>query len=427
MPSHLNLQRSIFILSLGLCTEMNNEIKYTVVIPSRNRQTYCISAIKSIILAKRQDIEVIVLDNSDNTKLLPKLIKKNSLDKKVTLIQSENKCLSMADNWERALDFISGKWVMFIGDDDGCTQCTFDAFDHLTSNFNFFAFRWPVFYYKWPCFPGFEKGRLKLPLSVGTLEYYNSSKVLQRSSSWEGAKRWPSIGPSVYHGLVNAEIVKEGRDKHGRYFIGHTVDYASGIINAMLLDGYMKYSFPLTIIGASGYSNTAALTCSQLKSKGNSQVEECKNLMPVFDNTLKNTQLSTPYVAYDFKVLFDKLGLDFKLTSEQFFESCITDLRGVRSQTIFETEKARLIAYAKKIGLGHERLRSKTYHRYYTPLGPQEKNSVRYLTVDASSLGYDGIDCIYHILPKIYTEYSWVKQNELAVLKNAVPSKKLSA
>lgn len=406
---------------------MKREIKYTLVIPSRNRQTYCISAIKSIMLANRQDVEVIVLDNSVNTKLLPKLIKANGFDTKVTLVHSENKCLSMADNWERALDFISGKWVMFIGDDDGCTQCTFDAFDQLTSNFKFLAFRWPVFYYKWPCFPGFDRGRLKLPLTVGTLNYYNSINVLQRSSSWEGAKRWPSIGPSVYHGLVNAEIIRQGRDKYGKYFIGESVDYASGILNATLLDGYMEYSFPLTVIGASGYSNTAALTGTQLKSNGKSQFEECIDLIPVFDKALKNTKLSTPYVAYDFKVLFDKLGLDFKLTSEQFFESCISDLNGVRSQLIFESEKARLIAYAKKIGLNHEHLLLKTYQRFNAPLGPQGRDDMRYLTVDASSLGYDGIERIYDILPKIYTEYSWVKRNELAVFKNAAPGKKLSA
>ena len=409
---------------------MDRDIKYTVVIPSRNRQAYCISAIKSIIRANRQDIEVIVLDNSENTKLLPKLIKTNGFDKldtQVTLVQSQNKCLSRADNWERALDFICGKWVLFIGDDDGCTQCTFDAFDHLTSYFKFLAFRWPVFYYKWPCFPGFDKGRLKLPLTVGTLNYYKSSSVLQRSSSWEGAKRWPMIGPSVYHGLVNTEIIRQGRDKYGKYFIGESVDYASGILNATLLDGYMEYSFPLTVIGACGYSNTAALTCTQLKSNGKSQAEECIDLMPVFDETLKNTQLSVPYVAYDFKVLFDQLGLDFKLTVDQFFECCINDLNGVRSQAIFESEKARLIMYAKKIGLNHHHLLSKTYKRYNAPLGPQGKDSSRYLTVDTSSLGYDGIERIYDILPKIYTEYSWVKKNELAVFKNAMLNEKLSA
>ena len=50
-----------------------------------------------------------------------------------------------------------------------------------------------------------------------------------------------------------------------------------------------------------------------------------------------------------------------------------------------------------------------------------------YLPVDASSLGYHGIERICETLPKIYTEYNWVKQNELAVFKNALFSEKLSA
>jgi len=406
---------------------MSRDFKYTVVIPSRDRQTYCISAIKSVMLAKREDVEVIVLDNSLNAKLLPKLIKANGLVEKVTLVRSENERLTMAENWERAIDLISGKWVLFLGDDDGCTQFTFDAFDFLTSTFKFLAFRWPLFYYKWPCFPSFESGRLKLPLSTGNLNFYNSSDVLQASSSWKGAKRWPSIGPSVYHGLVNTEVIRQGRDKYGKYFIGEAVDYASGILNATLLDSYMRYSFPLTIMGASGYSNTAALTGNELKINGKSQLEEFAHLAPVFDKALKNTKLSAPYVAYDFKALFAKLGLEFKLTPKQFFESCISDLSGVRNQVIFESEKVRLLAYAKKIGVHHEHLLSRTYQKFDAPLGPTGKDSKHYLTVDASSLGYDGIERISVLLPKIYTEYSWIKQNQLAVFENALLSKKLSA
>lgn len=406
---------------------MSRDFKYTVVIPSRDRQTYCISAIKSVMLAKREDVEVIVLDNSLNAKLLPKLIKANGLVEKVTLVRSENERLTMAENWERAIDLISGKWVLFLGDDDGCTQFTFDAFDFLTSTFKFSAFRWPLFYYKWPCFPSSNRGRLKLPLSIGKLNIFNSSDVLQASSSWKGDRRWPAIGPSVYHGLVNAEIIRQGRDKYGKHFIGEAVDYASGILNATLLDGYMRYSFPLTIMGASGYSHTAALTGDQLKINGKSQLEEFVYSAPVFDKALENTKLSTPYVAYDFKALFGKLGLDFELTVEQFFESCIVDLSGVRNQAIFESEKVRLSAYAKELGLDQERLLSRTYQRFDTPLGPTGKGSKHYLTVDALSLGYGSIERISELLPKMYAEYSWIKQNELAMFENAIISKKLSA
>jgi len=64
---------------------MSKDFKYTVVIPSRNRQTYCISAIKSVMLAKREDVEIIVLDNSFDPELLPTLIKADGLVEKVTL------------------------------------------------------------------------------------------------------------------------------------------------------------------------------------------------------------------------------------------------------------------------------------------------------------------------------------------------------
>ena len=406
---------------------MSKDFKYTVVIPSRNRQTYCISAIKSVMLAKREDVEIIVLDNSFDPELLPTLIKADGLVEKVTLVRSADTHLSMAENWERAVDLISGEWVLFLGDDDGCTLFTFDAFDFLTSTFKFLAFRWPLFFYKWPCFPSSERGRLKLPLSNGALKFYNSSDVIQASSSWKGAKRWPAIGPSVYHGLVNTEVIRQGRDKYGEYFIGDSVDYASGILNATLLDSYMRYSFPLTIMGASGYSNTAGLSSKALKINGKSQAEEFLSIAPVFDRALEGTKLSVPYIAYDFKAFFGKLGLAFELTSKQFFENCMYDLSGVRDQAIFESEKHRLLAYAKKIGLDYEHLLSRTYQDFDKPLGPHGKGIKHYLTVDASSLGYDGIERVCEILPKIYTEYSWFKQKELEMFANAVQREKLSA
>ena len=402
-------------------------MKYTVVIPSRNRQAYCVSAIKSIIQAKRIDVEVIVLDNSVDKDLLPSLIKTENFGKKVRLIQSEKQCLSMTDNWERAIDFISGKWVMYLGDDDGCTQFTFDAFDFLISTFNFLAFRWPLFTYKWPCFPGSDRGNLKLPLTVRELNFFNSIDVLQEQSSWRGAFRWPSIGPSVYHGLVSTEIIRQGRNKYGKHFIGDSPDYGSGILNTTLLDGYMRYSFPLTIMGASGYSNSAGLTGNELKQSGKSQTEEWMHLKPVFDQILKGTKLAVPFVAHDFKVVFDKLGLDFKLTPKQFLDSCINDLDGLRSRNLFESEKVRLLAYAKKLGLNYEQLLSKTYQRFDTSLGPQGKGRRHYLTVNASSLGYEGIESISELLPKIYTDYNWHKKNETEVLKNAMLREKLSA
>ena len=101
-------------------------IKYSIIIPTRNRAEYLPYAIKSVINSPRLDIELIVSNNhsTDETReILTKII-----DHRVKIIAPEIS-LSMAGHYEFAISHAKGEWITILGDDDAVMPHIFDSLD----------------------------------------------------------------------------------------------------------------------------------------------------------------------------------------------------------------------------------------------------------------------------------------------------------
>jgi GT2 family glycosyltransferase len=75
----------------------------TICIPTRNRQSYCIEALKAIAEAPETDFEVIVADNSDDPAILDDFFRTQLKDDRFRLLPPQQTVLSMVDNWERTM------------------------------------------------------------------------------------------------------------------------------------------------------------------------------------------------------------------------------------------------------------------------------------------------------------------------------------
>ena len=93
----------------------NNERKFTIIIPTRERADILIHAIASALAQDYSNLEVLVSDNasSDDTE---ELVSKFD-DARVRYINT-GKRVSMSHNWEFALDHVTEGWVTVLGDDD---------------------------------------------------------------------------------------------------------------------------------------------------------------------------------------------------------------------------------------------------------------------------------------------------------------------
>ena len=100
--------------------------KLSIVIPTRNKSQELVTAVESaLMLADRVTTEIIVVSNGESLEADIAGLSSQIIDK-VRIVRSPIR-LSLTQNWKFGLDFASGEWVHFLGDDDFIT---------LSPNFN---------------------------------------------------------------------------------------------------------------------------------------------------------------------------------------------------------------------------------------------------------------------------------------------------
>src|SRR5438309_3777499 len=90
-------------------------MKFSLLIPTRNRLDYLRFAVDSVLRQGNDDWELIISDN-DSTSDVRGYI--DSLaDSRIHYSRTEN-FISVTDNWNRALEKATGDYVIMLGDDD---------------------------------------------------------------------------------------------------------------------------------------------------------------------------------------------------------------------------------------------------------------------------------------------------------------------
>lgn len=365
--------------------------KYTVVIPSRNRQKYCVEAAQTVLLSERDDIQLIVCDNSDDPAVLPHLINQAGIADKVLLLPSADRVLPMKENWERALDHFAGEWITYIGDDDGFFRESFEILDYLTDNYISRAFTWRPTYYKWPCFPEVDHGVLTVNYGETGMSCAPSRTYLENHMNWVTNDKWPNAGPSIYHGLIHRSLVEITRKLYGRYFLNYVVDYSSAITNATFIEHFLQYHWGVTIMGACGNSNTAGLTASGEAAKKVTEFAAENPELRVMFEEFQTSKLHVPWVASGYSLLLEELGLPFSITPQKFFNSCLFELERVRNHDIFYSEKRRLQGFAERFDLTQNvaRLRDAELTQAVCPVGAALNPTRFYFKTEA--FGWTGV------------------------------------
>lgn len=363
--------------------------KYTVVIPSRNRQKYCVEAVQSILLAERADVQIIVCDNSDDRELLPRLLEDADVIGDVTLLKAEPTLLPMRDNWERAIAHVEGEWLSYIGDDDGFNRDGFDMLDWFTNNFNMKVFTWRPTYYKWPCFPEADRGVLNVHMDKIAVGVGDTKQILSNHANWVAPDKWPNAGPSVYHCCAHMSLVERSIATYGRYFLNFVVDYSSAISNCTLIDAFMQYSGPVTIMGACGNSNTAGLTGNgEAAKKIDEFFVENPGLRATYEE-FEDSKLHVPVVVAGYSQIFDQLGIPFAITPEKFAKSFRNELARIRKPETFAAEKERLTRFMRRHGVVGVDLDNLTFHESQRPIGVRT-DPLR-LHLDTTAFGWTGV------------------------------------
>lgn len=226
-------------------------IKLTVMIPTRERCETLHHTLATCVGQEYPNFEIIVSDNAstDDTRAVVAAFD----DPRIRYIETGRR-LSMAGNFEFALNHSTGDYLMFLGDDDGLLPGALQRVADLVHETGQQAIISSQALYYWPNALD-ERTRHRLVFSArGGYEIRAAHEMIRRVLNFQVS--YTEL-PGLYVGFVSRRIVESARDR-GTYFHSVTPDAYSGFVNAAVLDSYAYVHTPFSLAGISGRSNGAA-------------------------------------------------------------------------------------------------------------------------------------------------------------------------
>lgn len=227
----------------------------SVAIATKNREKYCIEAIKSILAYKNSEIEIAVADNSatDEVKKFVETI--NSPAIKYTYHGEDN--ISSIDNFNQAMDLTTGDYVILIGDDDSILPKIVEIahwakennIDSICSK-DYLTYYWPNALDQYP------NGLMISPASSGKVTEVEFRKHLNAllENGLQLYLLYPL--PKTYHGLVKRSLMVEIKDRVGHFYGGLSPDIYSSIAVSCVAKNHYVIDEPLSIAGVCAKSTT---------------------------------------------------------------------------------------------------------------------------------------------------------------------------
>jgi glycosyltransferase involved in cell wall biosynthesis len=264
--------------------------RYSLIIPTRNRQATAIAAIQSAIQCRYPYLQIVVSDNSDDDSLRIMLSEKDWLSK-VEYLKTET-VLSMRDNWERAVEFSDGDYISIIGDDDAVLPDAFLRANIVFSNHDVEILHSSYGIYKWPDYPYHGmRNFLELPLDDELLIVKNPKQILIDALQYQ---KIIGTGPGIYYGFVKKEFLQKLKEQRGRYFVDHMPDFDSGYATLMYSQSYIHSNRIMFISGHSARSNSGAMRFSTnaVINLANFVKESKTGMSEMFDTCLRKLHTS---------------------------------------------------------------------------------------------------------------------------------------
>jgi hypothetical protein len=302
-----------------------SSIKFSVVIPTRDRAETLRHALRTCLSQKIDAYEVIVSDNhsSPATRAVVDAIG----SEKVRYVRTPAP-LAMSSSWEFAVSHARGEYVLLIGDDDGLLPHSLLTLDKLTQEKAAPVIRWEPAYYTWPTFALADQANyLRVPMGRGLREV----SAIETIRAVIGFRTVYTALPMFYNAAIHRSIIDTLRQRTGRVFPHPVPDVYSGFAVAAVAGRYLSTDLPMSVAGQSGASNGVAV----LFNRGQTRIDqEFRDLnaqeglhsdpripdLPVFPHV----PVADSFAAAK-RMLFPEASVS--MDRKQFIQGCVDNLR----------------------------------------------------------------------------------------------------
>lgn len=228
----------------------------TVVITTKNRKETLFYSVKTVLDIDWDDMELIIQDCSDNDEA-EELIKSSYSDSRLKYCRSP-KGVSMTENWNLAMENVSGKYLTIIGDDDGVLPTIKDITIWANDNNIELVSESNTPRYYWPNFPVNSKKStfFRNNIATGAIVSLDTEESLKTVSYDRGSSDWTL--PRVYYGITKFSILERIKKKTGAFFLTYNPDFYSAYSILIYSKEHYKINFSFAVAGGSASSNSAS-------------------------------------------------------------------------------------------------------------------------------------------------------------------------
>lgn len=227
----------------------------SIVIPTKGRYE-CLMDLMSYILSwKEENFELLIQDNNEDNSPFINFIKKFDGDRRLNYFH-EPKVISIIENSERAVQNSSGKYVCYIGDDDGVISQIIDIATWMEQN-GVDSFNCAHGSYLWGDFRMYNRSKKRS--LAGLLTYKKSARysLIQLDPVHEvnvilqsGANTMARV-TRVYQGILSRQLLDKVKASTGSYFPGPVPDMTNAVASAFLAEKHVFMEYPIIIAGGS--------------------------------------------------------------------------------------------------------------------------------------------------------------------------------
>lgn len=233
----------------------------SIVIASKNRVPYAISAIQSILEIADPRLELVIQDNSDSRDL--ELFTQNEIRDVRLRYRYTPPPFSSIDNFNAAVELATGDYVCVIGDDDGVNPEILEAAAWAKSeDLDSLAIRhrasylWAGTIVPATLFTKPTGGSLTVSSFQGSIRDTDLEAEMRKLVRNGGVYYLNFDLPKLYHGLVHRRCLETVHARSGAYFGGLSPDIFASLAIACVAKRVAVTDYPLTIPGACRVSSS---------------------------------------------------------------------------------------------------------------------------------------------------------------------------
>ncbi len=221
-------------------------MRISLAIPTRERAVYLRPCLAACVSIRDPDLEIIVSDNAsgDDTRA----VVESFGDPRIRYVNTGRR-VSQRENFENALRFATGDYVMIIGDDDGVLPGQWPLLRAILARDKPDALSWPAVFYQWPS-PHKRAGggllRLRRELVLGD-PFWRETETHKRSLCALERSR-EDLSPKLYHGMVARPVLERLRTRTGDILMSGQVDAYFAAAALAVMDRYLYVRHPFTIL-----------------------------------------------------------------------------------------------------------------------------------------------------------------------------------